>query len=134
MPATTIVLFEQTAALASLVSTASAGLSARIREVRSVAAFQEAVQSGPFPIAVIENEASLQETLELLDAVRRARGTCVVVGNFPDWPTIAELLERGATITLARGHDARRWRPLLKRLVEQSQRRIRSANGEPAAT
>lgn len=130
MPATTIVIYEQNTTLGQRIAHAAANLPVRIREVRSATAFREAVQSGPFPVAFIEHEESLRETLDLLDACRRVQAISIIVGTLPDWPAETEVCELGATLVLPPRYEACRWPPLLRRLVELSQYRMRTANGE----
>lgn len=126
MPATTIVVFEKTGALAARLSGSVNRLPARLRASSTRAEFLTALEQAPFPIAFVDTEAVGAALGELLGDADRAGAGCILVGTLPAWTTLFEARERSVLAVLPMDLQARHWTTLVEHLVQQSQERMRS--------
>lgn len=130
MPATRVVIFERKRLLESRLSTLHTKLPIDVKPVRTFDEFRSALQDSFFPIALIEWEGDVGETVSLLEAGIEFSAQSVIFARKP-LSEESRLLMRaaGAMLVLEEWPTWSRWSVLITHLVRESQDRLRAGGG-----
>ena len=129
MPATNIVVCERRGIIAARISHAIHALPVWLHQARTVDDHRRYLRQGPFPITVFDVDLGMEIAAQLLVDTIHHRGRSVAVGSVSSWSDMIELRELGVIGVVPASHPAVKWRPLLERLVHQSQQRIEYSGG-----
>ena len=131
MPATTVVVHEPDGSVARRIEGLLRDLPALLRPTRSLVDFEVALGASHFPLAIIALDDA-DDWPRLFERAQSRGATIIMVGSSPAGPSLPEAMERGACCRLPPSFPRERWRSLLERLIEQSQRRLQACDGEVA--